>query len=108
LSNLPALIMRHQKQVLFLPSFKLFCEGAFQEWTLDGIMRAPSFLGLGDDKEPKQWCHRPLVVGGTVNRSLNRPQWKRLPCFKPGISVVKKIKPTVVTGAGERLGFSES
>jgi hypothetical protein len=32
---------------------KLVCEIAFQEWTSDGKMRAPSFLGLRDDKEPK-------------------------------------------------------
>ena len=33
---------------------KLACEVAFQEWTSDGKMRAPSFLGLRDDKEPKE------------------------------------------------------
>ena len=33
---------------------KLVCEVAFQEWTSDGKMRAPSFLGLRDDKEPKE------------------------------------------------------
>ena len=43
-----------------------------------------------------------------VHYSLNSPQRERLPCFKSGISVVKKIKPAVVTGAGERLAFSES
>ena len=32
---------------------KLVCEAAFQEWTSDGKMRAPNFLGLRDDKEPK-------------------------------------------------------
>jgi bifunctional non-homologous end joining protein LigD len=32
---------------------RLVCEVAFQEWTSDGKMRAPSFLGLRDDKEPK-------------------------------------------------------
>ena len=31
----------------------LVCEVAFQESTSDGKMRAPSFLGLRDDKEPK-------------------------------------------------------
>jgi bifunctional non-homologous end joining protein LigD len=33
---------------------RLVCEVAFQEWTSDGKMRAPSFLGLRDDKEPKE------------------------------------------------------
>src|SRR6266436_2370359 len=38
-----------------------------------------------------------------VARSLNRPQRERLPCFKSGISVVKKIKLTVVTCASKRF-----
>ena len=33
---------------------RLVCEVAFQDWTSDGKMRAPSFLGLRDDKEPKE------------------------------------------------------
>jgi bifunctional non-homologous end joining protein LigD len=33
---------------------RLVCEVAFQEWTSDGKMRAPSFLGSRDDKEPKE------------------------------------------------------
>jgi bifunctional non-homologous end joining protein LigD len=32
---------------------RFVCEVAFQEWTSDGKMRAPSFLGLRDDKDPK-------------------------------------------------------
>ena len=39
--------------------------------------------------------------------SLNRPQRERLPCFEAGISVVKKVKLTVVTETGERFVFSE-
>jgi bifunctional non-homologous end joining protein LigD len=33
---------------------RFVCEVAFQEWTSDGKMRAPSFLGLRDDKDPKK------------------------------------------------------
>ena len=33
---------------------KLVCEVAFQEWTSDGKMRAPSFLGLRDDKDRRK------------------------------------------------------
>ena len=33
---------------------RFVCEVAFQEWTSDGKMRAPSFLGLRDDKDPKE------------------------------------------------------
>ena len=39
---------------------------------------------------------------------LNRPQRERLPYFKSGILVIKKIKLTVETGARERFSFSES
>ena len=40
--------------------------------------------------------------------SLNRPQRERLPCFKAGISVIKKIELTVVICAVERFAFSKS
>jgi bifunctional non-homologous end joining protein LigD len=33
---------------------ELVCEVAFQEWTADGVMRQPIFLGLRDDKPARQ------------------------------------------------------
>jgi len=33
---------------------KLVCQVAFQEWTSDGIMRMPIFLGLRDDRNPRE------------------------------------------------------
>ena len=33
---------------------RFICEVAFHEWTSDGKIRAPSFLGLRDDKDPKE------------------------------------------------------
>ena len=33
---------------------KLVCEVAFQEWTSDGKLRAPAFLGLREDKAPTE------------------------------------------------------
>jgi bifunctional non-homologous end joining protein LigD len=33
---------------------RFVCEVAFQEWTRDGKMRAPSFPGLRDDKDPEE------------------------------------------------------
>jgi hypothetical protein len=49
----------------------------------------------------------PVIVSGSVTQSLNRPQRERLPCFETGISVVKKVKLTVVTESGGRFVFSE-
>ncbi len=49
----------------------------------------------------------PVIVSGSVTQSLNRPQRERLPCFEAGISVVKKVKLTVVTETGGRFVFSE-
>jgi hypothetical protein len=49
----------------------------------------------------------PVIVSGSVTQSLNRPQRERLPCFEAGISVVKKVKLTVVTESGGRFVFSE-
>jgi hypothetical protein len=70
--------------------------------------------------EPKKECHSsayaacqsesvlPMIIGASVIPSLNSPQREWLPRFKSGISVVKKVKLTVVTAASERLSFSES
>ena len=40
---------------------KLVCEVAFHEWTSDGMLRAPSFLGLRDDKSPTEVVRESLV-----------------------------------------------
>ena len=45
----------------------------------------------------------PVIASGSVTQSLNRPQRERLPCFEAGISVVKKVKLTVVTESGGRF-----
>ncbi len=39
---------------------KLICEVAFQEWTGEGIMRQPAYLGLRDDKNPAEVRREPL------------------------------------------------
>ena len=78
--------------------------------TLDlGVgFRGPAGSGYGCGGEPRDIDR--LETGsdrwGSVTKS-NRPQRERLPCFKAGISVVKKVKLTVVTRAGERFVFSE-
>ncbi len=44
----------------------------------------------------------------TGKSSLNSPQRERLPGAKSGVTIVKKVKLTVVTAASERPSFSES
>ena len=40
---------------------KLVAEVRFTEWTRDGVMRQPAFLGLRADKDPKE-CVREVPV----------------------------------------------
>jgi len=40
---------------------KLVCEVAFQEWTSDGKLRAPAFLGLREDKSPMEVVREHLL-----------------------------------------------
>jgi bifunctional non-homologous end joining protein LigD len=42
---------------------ELVCEIAFAEWTFDGIVRQASFLGLRDDKEPRDVIREPDATG---------------------------------------------
>ncbi len=41
---------------------KLVCEVSFQEWTSDGVMRQPIFMGLREDKQPKEVSREAPVV----------------------------------------------
>ncbi|HKH59913.1 MAG TPA: DNA ligase D [Flavitalea sp.] len=52
---------------------KLVCEVRYQELTSEGIMRHPSFLGLREDKEPKEVAaspHAPPVEGESDSASI--------------------------------------
>jgi bifunctional non-homologous end joining protein LigD len=42
---------------------ELVAEIAFAEWTFDGIVRQASFLGLRDDKDPREVIREPDVTG---------------------------------------------
>ena len=42
---------------------ELVCEVAFAEWTFDGIVRQASFLGLRDDKDPREVIREPDATG---------------------------------------------
>jgi bifunctional non-homologous end joining protein LigD len=41
---------------------KLVCEVAFHEWTSDGKLRAPAFLGLREDKSPTEIVREYLAL----------------------------------------------
>ncbi len=72
-----------QKKSLFTGSFKtnepatwvkpaLVCEVAFREWTNEGLMRQPVFLGLRMDKHPKD-VHREIAAR-LKNSEKNAPR----------------------------------
>ena len=44
--------LRHQRAHWVRP--ELVAEVEFAEWTDEGILRHPSFLGLRDDKDPRE------------------------------------------------------
>jgi len=44
---------------------ELICEVEFIEWTTDGVMRAPSFKGLRDDKAAVEVVREGVVAAGT-------------------------------------------
>ncbi len=49
--------LRHQRPHWVRP--ELVCEVAFAEWTADGILRHPSYLGRRDDKRPEEVIREP-------------------------------------------------
>ena len=42
----------------------LVAEIEFREWTREGVMRAPSYKGLRDDKEPRDVMREPAPLPG--------------------------------------------
>src|SRR5690606_34509334 len=61
----------------------------FSEWTDDGRMRQPIFLGLREDKDPQQ-CHR----------EIPRPTEK---VMKVPVSKKSRTKSTAIVDAAEAL-----
>jgi len=58
----------------------LVAEIKFNEWTTDGKLRQPVFLGLRDDKEPDEVIHEPESLQGapvTTRTTKKRPAPKR-------------------------------
>jgi len=53
----------------------LVCEVSFTEWTKDGGIRHPTFLGLRDDKQPKDcWREQPMKIQA-LPPSRERPKF---------------------------------
>jgi bifunctional non-homologous end joining protein LigD len=51
---------------------RLVCEVRFTEWTEDGGIRHPAFLGLRDDKRPEE-CRREPLSAGSVGAADGAP-----------------------------------
>ncbi|RJQ32339.1 DNA ligase D [Candidatus Parcubacteria bacterium] len=55
---------------------QLVCEIKFREWTKDGVMRQPVFIGLREDKDPKEVVREfSMLIGGEPRP---RPRYYRL------------------------------
>jgi bifunctional non-homologous end joining protein LigD len=61
---------------------RLVCEVRFTEWTADGGLRHPVFLGLRDDRPPEQ-CRREVEAASLLSEApgveAERPRAERLP-----------------------------
>ncbi len=53
---------------------RLVAEIEFREWTSDGIMRAPSFKGLRDDKEPARVVREPPASASVTASAGSEPR----------------------------------
>ncbi len=51
---------------------KLIAQIQFTEWTDDGLLRHPSFLGLRDDKDPRSIVREPIPAAPSRDRELER------------------------------------
>lgn len=90
---------------------KLVCEVRFTEWTRDGGLRHPTFLGLRDDRKPEE-CRReePVRIESTTEAELE----PKPPAPKPGApQVVHVTNPKKVfwpdgTTKGDLVGYYET
>jgi len=52
---------------------KTVCEVRFLEWTVDGILRAPVFVGLRDDKDPSQVVREVAEAEPQIEQEIKAP-----------------------------------
>ena len=88
---------------------ELVCEVAFTEWTGDGHMRHPSFLGLREDKDARHVIReRPadaLVAGTTADTPAAAPPKRRAPTRTiPRAKVPAKAATRRGAGRGPEAG----
>lgn len=76
---------------------KLVCECAFTEWTGDGSMRHPSFLGLREDKTPME-----CVKDGDAERELHATASPSTPAPAAGAPAAP-ASPTTARKGGPKL-----
>ena len=62
---------------------RLVCEVEFTEWTDDGGLRHPSFLGLRDDKPPEECCREETVEMPAAPAPPLRGETRRLTVTNP-------------------------
>ncbi|HSF06127.1 MAG TPA: DNA ligase D [Methylomirabilota bacterium] len=84
---------------------ELVCEVRFTEWTDDGGLRHPTFLGLRDDKRAQE-CRRevPLPLGGAAahGRSASHPapRWPGPPGDADGVRIADGVR-VVISNPGK-------
>ncbi len=71
---------------------KLVCEVLFTDWTNDGGIRHPTFLGLRTDKRPEDCRRERLPASGPDEMSVAVPPAPTLPVARD--SMVKEVKLT--------------
>jgi len=82
---------------------KLVCEVRFQEWTQDGRMRQPIFLGLRDDKEARTVVReRPKSLDETATKPSSRAKRAaKSPSSKARSTTRKKSARKTTASVGE-------
>ncbi len=83
------------------------CEVRFLEWTSDGVLRAPVFVGLRDDKQPSEVV-REQSVANTVVEEGNEPSEPNAPEEEPASSPLLDLsrREAVLDVDGHTLKFS--
>ncbi|MEW5974362.1 MAG: DNA ligase D [Acidobacteriota bacterium] len=79
----------------------LVCDVTFQEWTSEGVMRAPVFVGLRDDKAARS-VHRELPTA-IKDRATEREQPATVLGRRPACAELKRGQNTFDLAVGDRV-----